>query len=171
MTHIPSKSQVQVQGPLSPPRWATPFPDNTIRKKYLLPKGSWDSYKGFKIQVSMPVLFFRKLTPTVLGVILRRGPLQVSRKNISPECCIHFHWVPHWWHRALWDRENELHCGNLLTSLHGTDRPQITCHMFHSYSSGVEWRHQGYTATKEQSWFKCRIFFKQLCSDIIHLQF
>ena len=95
--------------------------------------------KGFKIQVSMLALFLGNWTPSVLGVILRRGPPHFEegaspgkQKNAFPECCTYFHWVPHWWHRALWDQEDELHFGNLLTSLHGTDRPQNIAHMFQS---------------------------------------
>ena len=138
MTHIPTKSQGQIRGPLNPSRWATPFPDNIIRRKYLLPKSSWASYKGFKIQVSMLVLFLGNWTPTVLGVILRRGPPHFAEGGSPGKQKEYFSWMlhlcslsPHWWHRALWDQENELHFGNLLTSLHGPDRPQNTCHMFH----------------------------------------
>lgn len=93
--HIPTKSQVQIRGPFNPPRWAIPFPDNIIRRKYLLPKGSWASYKGFKIQVSMLALFLGNWTPTVLGVILRRGPPHFEEGASPGKQKEYFSWMLH----------------------------------------------------------------------------
>lgn len=47
MTHIPSKSQIQVQGSPQSPKGATPFPDNIIRRNTYFLRAWALSYKGF----------------------------------------------------------------------------------------------------------------------------